>query len=88
MFDDGLECPVRLTPAPERFVFSLGIRLLLMGVAGCILSRLVFWLVKTGAAGSCVKDLAESRSERELAVKERSKAGPGLIVDRLGRFVT
>ena len=69
-------------------MFSLGIRLLSMGVAGCILSRVFFWLVKTGAAGSCVKDLAESRSERELAVKERSKTGPGLIVDRLGRFVT
>ena len=69
-------------------MFSLGIRLLLMEIAGRILSRVFFWLVKTGAAGSCVKDLAESRSGRELAVKERSKAGPGLIVDRLGRFVT
>ena len=59
-----------------------------MGVARCILSRLVLWLVKTGAAGSCIKDLAESRSERELAVKERSKVDPGLDVDRLGRFVT
>lgn len=56
-------------------------------VSDRILSRFLFWLAKTGAAGSFVNDLADSSRERELSVNVRRRAGLGLVADWLGTFI-